>query len=352
MKAEWQTFLEKAGAEIEDRKVVSFGNIPREQRIIQTGLIMCDLSHMGLISVSGDDASDFLQGQLTNDIRDVSPQHSQLSAYCTPKGRMLSNFRIFKRNDVFYMQLPRTQLEATMKRLRMFVLMAKVEFEDSSDSLVHMGVSGPNAVEQLSAHIKNLPEQVNDVRQSDNLTIVMLPGTHARFEIYGELDVIQTLWSKLDVHAAPVGAAPWALIDIQAGIPTIYPETSEAFVPQMLNMQIIDGVSFQKGCYTGQEIVARMQYLGKLKRQMYLIKVKTNDKVNIGDTLFSAGSTSGQGTGTIVDAQLDVVDGGYDALAVINIKDTESSKLKLHNENGPDIEIGELPYDFAVEKSD
>lgn len=349
MKAEWQTFLENAGAEIENNTVASFGNIPREQRIIHSGLVMCDLSHLGLIAVSGDDASDFLQGQLTNDIRDVSPQHSQLSAYCTPKGRMLSNFRIFKRDDVFYMQLPRTQLEETMKRLRMFILMSKVSFEDSSDSLQHIGVSGPNAIEQLSSHIQQLPEQVNDVSQSDKLTIVKLPGAHPRFEIYGDFDDISALWKKLDVHTAPIGAGPWALIDILAGIPTIYPETSEAFVPQMVNMQIIDGVSFQKGCYTGQEIVARMQYLGKLKRQMYHVYVKTNDEVKVGDTLFSADSTSGQGTGTIVDAQADAVDGGYEALAVINISDAETGQLKLHDENGADIEIRELPYSFATE---
>lgn len=350
MKAEWQNFLENAGAEIENRSVVSFGNIPREQRVIQTGLVMCDLSHLGLISVSGEDASDFLQGQLTNDIRDVSPQHSQLSAYCTPKGRMLSNFRIFKRNDTFYLRLPRTLLEETIKRLRMFVLMSKVNFEDSSDTLVHMGVSGPTAIEQLSTHIKDLPEQVDDVTQSNGYTIIKLAGLHPRFEIYAELEAIQNLWNKLDVHVAAVGAGPWALLNILAGIPTIYPETSEAFVPQMVNMHIINGVSFQKGCYTGQEVVARMQYLGKLKRQMYRVYVKTNDEVKAGDTLFSANSTSGQGTGTIIDAQPDVVEGGYEALAVINISDRENSKLQLHDENGPDIELRELPYPFIKEE--
>jgi tRNA-modifying protein YgfZ len=349
MKAEWQSFLEKAGAEIENRTVVSFGNIPREQRMIQTGLVMCDLSHQGLISVSGDDASDFLQGQLTNDIRDVSPQHSQLSAYCTPKGRMLSNFRIFKRSDIFYIRLPRTQLEETIKRLRMFVLMSKVSFEDSSDSLVHIGVSGPDVIEQLSSHINELPEQTDDVTQCDGYTVIRLAGRHPRFEIYGEMESIQNLWKKLDVHVAPIGAGPWNLLDILAGIPTIYPETSEAFVPQMVNMQIINGVSFQKGCYTGQEIVARMQYLGKLKRQMYRIYIKTNDEVKTGDTLYSSESTSGQGTGTIVDAQADAVDGGYEALAVINISDTEKGKLQLHDENGPEIELRELPYAFPVE---
>ena len=274
MKEEWQNFLEKVGAEIENRTVKSFGNIPREQRMIQTGLVMCDLSHQGLITVSGDDAADFLQGQLSNDIRNVSAQHSQLSAYCTPKGRILSNFRIFKRNEVFYIRLPRSLLETTLKRLRMFVLMSKVSFDDSSDTLVHIGVSGPTAIDQLSQHVKELPAQIDDMTQIDGYTIIKLPGLHPRFEIYGEMETIKTLWNKLDVHAAAIGSGPWSLLDILAGIPTIYPQTSEAFVPHMVNMQIINGVSFQKGCYAGQEIVARMQYLGKLKRQMYRIYIK------------------------------------------------------------------------------
>ena len=349
MKIEWQNFLENAGAEIENHKVISFGNIPREQRMIHTGLVMCDLSHQGLISVSGDDAADFLQGQLTNDVRNVSLSHSQLSAYCTPKGRVLSNFRIFKREDRLYMRLPNSQLESTMKRMRMFILMSKVSFDDSSDALQRIGVSGPNALAHLKDHIKTLPEQLDDVSQSDNFTIIKLPGLHDRFEIIGEREDIQALWNKLDVHAAPIGSAPWALLDILAGQPTIYPETSEAFIPQMLNMHIINGVSFQKGCYTGQEVVARMQYLGKTKRQMYHVYIKTNDQVKPGDALFSAESTSGQGTGTVVDAQADVVDGGYEALAVINISDAETGKLQLHDENGPDIELRSLPYAFPAE---
>ena len=347
MKPEWQLFLENAGAEIEDGKVISFGNIQREQRMAQTGLIMTDLSHFGLISTYGEDASDFLQGQLTNDIRDVSETHSQLSAYCTPKGRMQSNFRIFKRADTFYLRLPGTLLESALNRIRMFILMAKVTMENSSDSLVHFGVSGPTANQHLSDFFNALPENDDDAIQNNGYTIIKIPGIHPRYEIYGELEPMKELWSKLDVHAAPIGSGPWSRLQILAGIPVIYPETSEAFVPQMTNMQLINGVNFQKGCYTGQEIVARMQYLGKLKRRMYLISIKTDEMVNPGDPLFSSDSSSGQGTGTIVDAQPDS-EGATSALAVINISDAETGKLRLYNENGPEITLMELPY--SVEK--
>ena len=349
MKPEWLEFLNNAGAEISDNTVLSFGNPEREQRMLHTGLIISDLSHLGLISVYGEDASTFLQGQLTNDIRDISLQHSQMSAYCTPKGRMLSNFRIFKREDTYYLRLPREQLEATLKRLHMFVLMSKATLEDSSDALVHFGVSGPNAEEHLGDMIDDLPKNADDVSQSNGYTVIRLAGLHPRFEIYGELDAMVNLWNHLDVHAAPAGAGPWEMLDILAGIPTVYPATAEAFVPQMANMQLVNGVSFQKGCYTGQEIVARMQYLGKLKRRMYRVQVQTNEKVNPGDELFAADTTSGQGTGTIVSAQPDP-DGGYAALAVINISDAQTGQIQLTDGNGPKIEVKTLPY--AVEAAE
>ena len=349
MKPEWQSFLQNAGAEIENNTVISFGNAEREQRVIHTGLVISDLSHFGLIAVYGEDSADFLQGQLTNDIRNVSTQHSQLSAACTPKGRMLANFRIFKRENTFYLRIPMGLLESILKRLKMFTLMSKVTIEDASQSLVRFGVSGPNADEHLTKTISELPKQVDDISQSDGYTVIRVPGIQPRYEIYGSLDDMQTLWNHLDVHAAPVGAGAWSMLDILAGIPNIYPETSEAFVPQMLNMELINGVNFQKGCYTGQEIVARMQYLGKAKRRMFHILINTNDTVSPGDKLFSAESKSAQGTGTIVEAQAKP-GGGYEALAVINIADIENPDLKLFDENGPAISIEALPYEFPAEK--
>ncbi len=343
MKREWQEFLTDAGAEIENNRVVSFGNLQHEQMVVHTGLVITDLSHKGLIEANGEEATDFLQGQLTNDVRDVSQQHSQLSAYCNHKGRMLANFRIFKRQESYYLQIPQDLLEPTLKRIGMFILMSKLTLKDSSQSLIGIGVSGPKADQQLSQHITDLPENVDDVTQVSGYTIIKIAGTLPRYEIYGDLEAMKTLWSNLDVDAAPVGQGPWESLDISAGIPTIYPETSEAFVPQMTNMQLVNGVSFKKGCYSGQEVVARMQYLGKLKRRMFKVLVDTSDAVKPGDKLFCEGSSSGQGTGQIVTAQANP-NGGVDALAVIDINDAESGKLQLHDANGPAVNLTTLPY--------
>ena len=343
MKPEWFDFLKNAGAEIEDNQVQSFGNLEREQRMLHTGLIICDLSHHGLISVDGEDAADFLQGQLTNDVRDVSLSHSQLSAYCTHKGRMLANFRLFKRADSYYIQLPQPLLESILKRISMFILMSKVSIKDSSNSLVKIGVSGPTANEHLAKIISDLPSETDDCTQVNGYTIIKCAGEIPRYEIFGELEAIKTLWGHLDVNAAPAGASAWETLDILAGIPTITPETSEAFVPQMTNMHVINGVNFQKGCYTGQEVVARMQYLGKLKRRMFKVQIETSDAVSAGDKLFCKDSKSGQGTGQILNAQVDA-NGGIVALAVIDITDAESGALQLHDENGPSINVLSLPY--------
>ncbi|MDQ1363064.1 MAG: tRNA-modifying protein YgfZ [Pseudomonadota bacterium] len=350
MKPDWEIFLRNAGAIIENNSVAHYGNPELERRIAHNGLLVCDLSHRGLIAAYGNDAATFLQGQLTNDIRDVSDQHSQLSASCTPKGRMLASFRIFKRGETFYLSLPQSLLEITLKRLRMFLLMAKATLEDASQSLVGIGVSGPQIELHLQEKNLTLPLQTDDVTQTGDYTIIRLGGPQPRFEIYGELDAMKELWEHLDVHAAPVGAGVWEMLDILAGTPTIYPQTSEAFVPQMANMQIINGVNFRKGCYTGQEIVARMQYLGKLKRRMYRVHIAGEQAVHPGDPLYSSNSTSGQGTGNIVSAQPDP-NGGHMALAVIDISDAENGNLHLHDAGGAAITLLDLPYPVEIKNN-
>lgn len=345
MKTEWENFLKNAGAELLDNKVESFGNPERERQVIHSGSTICDLSHYGLIAAYGEDTVDFLQGQFTNDVAQIDDSHSQLSSYCTPKGRMLANFRIFKHGETLYISLPQPLLEPVLNRLRMFVMRSKVTLEDASDAMMRFGLNGPNAEQQLEQITKSVPKEINEAIQFENYSIVRSHGSEPRFELYGQLDAITHLWQSLDVDATPVGAAIWELLNIQAGIPVIVPETCEAFVPQMANMALIDGINFKKGCYTGQEIVARMHYLGKLKKRMYRISVECNEAPKAGDKIFAENSTAGTGTGTVVSAE-QTADGNFEALAVIQIADAESQVLKLHDATGPVVEILELPYSF------
>ena len=345
MKPEWKEFLLDGGAELDGDRVASFGNPQRELEVTTTGHVIADQSHFGLIAARGEDVSEFLQGQLTNDIRDVSETKAQYSAYCTPKGRMLSNFLIFKRGDTYYLSLPRNLLEATLKRLGMFVLMSKVTLEDASDSLVRMGYAGPEADKELKDVLGIAPEKVFESSQKDDLSVIRLPGIQPRFQIVGGLDSVSNLWKTLDVRGTTMGEPGWALLEILSGTPIILPETTEAFIPQMVNLQLTNGVSFKKGCYTGQEIVARMQYLGKLKRRMYLAHVQSDTAPKPGEELFSADSSSGQGTGKIVNASPSP-EGGYQVLAVVEVSSHAKSKIHLGEKNGPSLEFAELPYSF------
>lgn len=347
MKQGWHAFLENRGAEFEEGVVIHFGNPERERRVVTAGEIIADLTHFGVIAVHGQDAQTFLQGQLTNDIRSVSDDSAQMSGLCSPKGRLLANFLIYKRGDSYYLRLPRSEVEPVLKRLKMFVLMSKVTLEDVSDNMAHIGYAGPHADKQLQEHVPGLPAEPYGSVQSGELTIIRLMGIQPRFEIFGALDAVISLWKSLDVRAAPVGAEVWELLDIRAGVPTIMTETVDAFVPQMVNMQLIEGVSFKKGCYTGQEIVARMQYLGKLKRRMYLAHVNTDQVPKPGEDLYSSSSSSGQGTGKIVNAAR-APEGGVDVLAVIEISSRENDVIHLNDDKGPELKFADLPYAFET----
>jgi len=305
---------------------------------------MTDLSHLGVIRVSGSNKLEFLQGQLTNDINKVSENHSQLSSYCSPKGRMLASFRVLQFGEDLLMLLPMELLEATLKRLSMFVLRADVQLADASDALIRIELSGDCASDLLPI---DPPEADNGVVSHDDYTIVRLPGDRPRFLVISDCECIQALWEEAGQVATATSRESWALLDVRAGVPTVYESTKEAFVPQMANLQLIDGVSFSKGCYTGQEVVARMQYLGKLKRRMYRARIDADQAPTPGSDLFSASDASGQGSGKVVDAAASP-DGGYEVLVVTPISCAEADDLQLGDADGPALQMLDMPYAFEV----
>jgi folate-binding protein YgfZ len=351
MNSEWQGFLEQQGGTIEEGTVLGYSNRSAELRQALDGDTLCDLSHEGLIRISGEESEGFLQGQLTNDVRQLSESHHQLSSYCSPKGRMLSLFRLFMRDGAYYLQLPAPLLEPTLKRLKMFVLMAKVELEDVSDTLVRFSLSGPSAESMLKQHVGDCPAGEGESLSKDGITIMRVGGKQPRFILHGDNTPMQRLWLSLSSDgASPIGAEAGRLQDIHAGLPAVFPETVEAFVPQMVNLQLVNGVSFKKGCYTGQEVVARMQYLGKLKRRMYLAHVDSDQAVLPGDELASPQSASGQGAGKVVSAAASP-EGGVDMLCVIEIAAAESDNVHLGTADGPKLELHAPPYGFEAEAS-
>ena len=349
MQSDWHDFLDNRGAEFNNGIVEHYGNPAQELSVVLTGNVICDLSHYGLLAISGDDTTSFLQTQFINDVSKLEVSSSQLNGYCNPKGRLIANFRVFWRHDTLYLRFPLDLLEEVSKVLNKYKLRSKVTLEDHSDSMVRIGYSGATADKTLATILPQLPEAADDVIQIDNLTVIKIPGITPSYELYGDTGIITDIWTKLDVHGAPVGMSAWQLIEILAGMPHITDESSEEYVPQMVNYQAINGLSFTKGCYPGQEIVARMHYLGKLKKRMYLARVRSDTAPYVQQELVSGTSKGSSKTGNILNTAPHP-DGDYAVLAVIQISDAESEKIYLESKDGPVLEILDLPYKVELKQ--
>lgn len=336
----WQSHLQTCGAVIGGDRVAHFGDPQTELDATQGGTVIADLSHFGAINFSGADAESFLQGQLSCDMRQITSANAQYGSYCTPKGRMLASFLLWRSASGFFMQLPRSLREHIQKRLGMFVLRAKVKLADTSDSLTCLGIAGRDAEKLLAGRLGDVPAARLGVIHGESGTVIRL--SQNRFEVIATPESASSLWDALKKGARPVGAACWDWLDIKEGIPFVVPATQDQFVPQMANLEAIGGVSFQKGCYPGQEIVARSQYLGKLKRRMYLANIRSTTSPAAADELFSP-NMEDQASGMIVNAAPSP-DGGYDVLAVIQMASAEAGEIHWKGLDGPSLKLMPLPY--------
>lgn len=342
MNNEWEQFLIEQGAKIENSCVINFGLSIHDEQLAYSSVLIADLSHYGLIEAWGDDVTDFFQGQLTNDFKAITDNEGQLSAYCNPKGRILANFRIFKRENHYFLRLRKDTLEATVKRLRMYVMRSKVELRDSSDALIRIGIAGSNAARRLSDLFKVIPDKADAFINENDITLIKLPGKLPQFEAHGPLQNIKDLWKALKSDAVPVGENSWNILTIRAGIPEIVNDTIEEFVPQMVNLQAINSLSFTKGCYPGQEVVARMHYLGKIKRRLYTGMAETSTLPRPGQAVFTSNAEE-EKAGQIVSASWSG-ENKAEFLAVLQIAKAEQGHLHIESTSGPEISLGELPY--------
>jgi folate-binding protein YgfZ len=343
----WQAYLEAHGAIIHEGRVISFGDPASEMESTRSATVLSDLSHFGLIHFLGDDAQPFLQGQLSCDVRQVDCSAASYGSYCTSKGRMLASFLIWRasKNDGggYLMQLPAVLQAGIQKRLSMYVLRAKVKLNDGGDNLIRMGVAGCRAAALIQDVLGEIPAEPLGVIHRLHATIICL--AEDRFEIAVQPEQVTEVWEGLSRNALPVGASCWDWLEVKAGIPVIMPETQEQFVPQMVNLDAIGGISFQKGCYPGQEIIARTRYLGKVKRRMYLAHIKPEAGETViaaGDELFSA-DMGEQSSGMVVNAAASP-NGGADLLAVAQTSSVEAGEIHWKSLEGPVLKIMPLPY--------
>ncbi len=337
----WQDFLTRQGARIAEGRVLDFGDPADELAAAQGGTVLADLSQLGLLAFSGEDTAEFLQSQFTNDVRGLPADGAAWNGYCSAKGRMLANFLMWKNGTDTCLQMSGDLREAVLKRLKMFILRSRVSGRDATDENVRLVLAGPQAAAALNDAGLPLPEGAMKTRGNEQGLTVRIGAD--KFVLVVVPEKAPAVWQALAGHAPPVGAPAWDWLRLSSGIPMITAATQEEFVPQMVNWEVLGGVSFQKGCYPGQEIVARTQYLGRIKRRMYLAHLDGNDPPAAGDNLYTP-DMEGQASGMVVNAA-PAPGGGFDLLAVAQIESVAAKQpIRWKAPDGPALTLKAQPY--------
>jgi folate-binding protein YgfZ len=328
--------------------VLNFGDLTQELFAARDGSVVADLSQFAILSFSGNDATAFLHAQLTNDVQALAIGTAQWNGWCSPKGRLLATFLLVKRPDGYLLLLPAELAAPIAKRLTMFVLRSKVKIEDVTPRFARLGFAG-QAADARSRLVNSgtVPDSAPEpMRWVEKDGVVCIAFDAERFVLLAPAERRQATWDSLAAHAAPAGLDVWEWRAIRAGTPTILPATQDAFVPQMVNFELIGGVSFKKGCYPGQEIVARTQYRGILKKRMALAHVDSPARPSPGQSLYSA-AFGEQAAGTIVNAAPSP-GGGWDLLAVAQLESLRAGDLHLDSPSGAALAIREYPATEAA----
>lgn len=335
----WTEFLAARGACLEGDAVADFGDAAGELLAARDGAVLADLSHYGLIAFAGEEAQTFLHALISNDLRNLRENNAVFAAHLSPKGRMLANFLVLRRGGDILVLLPAALRESIQKRLSMYILRAKVKARDASAEWVSLGLSGPGSEAAVAALLgKEVPEGIMSMAQAETGFAIRLGDQ--RFDLFVTPETAAAAWEKLAASHRPVGAPAWDWLLVNAGIPAVLPATQDHFVPQMANMEILGGVSFNKGCYPGQEIVARSQYLGKVKRRLYLAHVEAPARP--GEEVFSP-DLADQACGHIANVA-PAPGGGQDVLAVLHSSSVEAGEVHLGSRDGPRLVFRPLPY--------
>lgn len=332
MTTEWTAFLASQGLTADG---ASFGDLAAELRASRDGDVCAPLLDLGLIRAAGPDAAGFLHNLMTNDINGIGPDQARLAGFCTPKGRLLALFLVWREGDDYWLMLPREILPAMLKKLSMFVLRSKVKLSDATAERVLVGVSPTPTFAAALPRLGVAAIEGGQCLRLDDRRALLVLAPEAAF----------ARWQALSAGSRPVGLAAWQWLEIAAGQPRVVAATQEAFVPQMLNLEApaVAGLSFSKGCYPGQEIVARTQYIGKVKRRTY--RARLAEAVAPGTHVY-APETGDQHCGAVVSIAPSP-DGGHEALVSLQISAVEGGEVHVGTPDGPRLEFLALPYELG-----
>lgn len=293
---------------------------------------VCPLPHLGLLRCSGEDAVTFLHNQLTQDLALLGPSQARLAGYCNAKGRLQASFVVYKRaEDDVLLVCRKDLLPATLKRLSMFVLRAKARLSDASEAFSLWGLAGSCAAPALPS---TPPWERFHAGEADRVTLYPCQGQP------------RALWigpAQTAPEGAPLAYADWLAGEVLGGVADVQQATFEAFVPQMLNLESVGGVNFKKGCYPGQEVVARSQFRGTLKRRTFLIA--GGEAMHAGQEVYHSADPT-QPCGLIAQAA-SVTQAGQThhlALAALQISATQDGRLHLAQPQGEALHLLPLPY--------
>ena len=301
------------------------------------------LPDLGLIAASGEDAASFLHTQLTNDVQNLTAAQARLAGYCSPKGRLQATFLIWKSGDSIFLQLPRELQAALQKRLQMFIMRAKAKLADVTETHAVLGLAGDAVAAALAPWFPALPDAPYGKIDNQHGSLIRVADADGapRYQWIASPETAIAAWPLLSNSLQALSAQAWRLSEIRAGIPQVTLATQEQFVPQMINFEVVGGVNFKKGCYPGQEIVARSQYLGKLKRRALLASVEATG-IAAATEVFSSNDPE-QPCGMIVNAEADSAHGSL-CLLEIKLAALENGTVHLGSINGPQLKFHALPY--------
>lgn len=339
MTLNWQSYLAQRGARFEADQPVDFGDPASEFAALASGTVLAPLSHFGLIRATGDDAAAFLHNLLTNDVQHLGMGRAVRCGFCSPKGRLLADFLIWRENRDYLLQLSTDIQPALLRKLGMYVLRSKAGLSDANGEFALLGLAGSDVGKALETLGLSLPAAPLDVSYSPEVTLIRLD--ERRIELAVRAGAASVLWDRLATLARPVGTAAWRKLEIGAGVPHITSLTQDEFVPQMANLELIGGVSFTKGCYPGQEVVARTKYLGKVKRRTYRAHVEGSCPAP-GIDLYSP-DMQGQSCGKVIEA-VALPEGGSEMLASMLMSSADAGDVRLGGIDGPRLEFRPLPY--------
>ncbi|MFM0100402.1 folate-binding protein [Paraburkholderia nemoris] len=307
------------------------------------------LTQFGVIDATGDDAASFLHGQLTNDTQHLDTANARLAGYCSAKGRLLASFLTWRTGETIRLLVSKDVQAAVQKRLSMFVLRAKAKLVDASGELAVVGLAG-DVRKALSGVFDALPDGVHVQVDGTAGSLIRVPDALGRLRYLwvGPKAAVEARLPLLDEKLKRVSPAVWDWLDIRAGEPRITQPVVEQFVPQMVNFDVLGAVNFRKGCYPGQEVVARSQYRGTIKRRTSLANVTGElETVKAGAELFHS-ADPGQPCGMVVNAA-SAPEGGVDVLVEIKLAALEGGTVHLGAAEGPVLTFLALPYGLPTE---